>query len=60
MIIHQLHNIYVIEIINIFLERPGAPSSHLKCMGILIVANFTNRNLPQQNKIHDSYQEAKR
>lgn len=37
----------------------GAPGCHPKCIGTFIVANFTKKNLPLQNKIHDNYQEIK-
>lgn len=48
--------IYATEIINVFfLERSGVSGFHFKLKGILIAAVFTNRNLSQQNKIHNSY-----
>lgn len=46
-------------IINIFLQVPRGSTSHLKCKGTFIVANFTKGNLLQQNKMHDNYQKKK-
>lgn len=57
---HYANNYFMLFVmINIFLQVPRGSTSHLKCKGTFIVANFTKGNLLQQNKMHDNYKKKK-